>query len=47
MRADMVHGFAAMVDHERSEQLRLMETADFREGIAASMARRPPEFHGE
>ena len=47
LRGDIVHGFAAMVDHERSEQLRLMETSDFREGIAASMARRPPEFRGE
>jgi hypothetical protein len=23
-----------------------METSDFREGITASMARRPPEFRG-
>jgi len=36
-----------MVDHERGEQLRLMETADFNEGIAASLARRDPEFRGE
>jgi 2-(1,2-epoxy-1,2-dihydrophenyl)acetyl-CoA isomerase len=47
LRADLVEGFATMVDHERAEQLRLMETADFREGIAASMARRPPEFTGQ
>jgi 2-(1,2-epoxy-1,2-dihydrophenyl)acetyl-CoA isomerase len=46
MRADLVHRFAAMVDHERMEQTRLMDTADFREGIAASMDRRPPEFTG-
>jgi 2-(1,2-epoxy-1,2-dihydrophenyl)acetyl-CoA isomerase len=46
LRADLVDRFAAMVDLERTEQLRLMETADFREGIAASMDRRPPEFHG-
>ena len=45
LRADLVAGFAAMVDHERAEQLRLMETADFREGIAASMARRAPGVH--
>jgi len=32
--------------HERAEQVRLMGTADFREGIAASLARRPPEFRG-
>jgi enoyl-CoA hydratase/carnithine racemase len=47
LRADLVDGFAAMVEHERSEQLRLMGTSDFREGIAASLARRPPEFRGE
>jgi enoyl-CoA hydratase/carnithine racemase len=46
LRGDIVHGFAAMVDHERTEQQRLMESSDFREGIAASMARRPPEFRG-
>ncbi len=46
MRADIIDGFAAMVDHERSEQLRLMESEDFREGIAASMDRRPPKFLG-
>jgi enoyl-CoA hydratase/carnithine racemase len=47
LRREVVDGFAGMVEHERSEQLRLMETADFREGIDASMARRPPEFRGE
>jgi len=47
LRADILHGFVAMVDHERAEQLRLMGTADFREGIAASLARRPPRFRGE
>ena len=47
VRREVVEGFAAMVDHERSEQLRLMATADFREGIAASLARRAPEFRGE
>jgi enoyl-CoA hydratase/carnithine racemase len=47
LRADVVHSFATMVDHERAEQLRLMDTADFREGIAASMERRVPEFRGE
>lgn len=47
VRREVVEGFAAMVDHERSEQLRLMATADFREGIAASLARRTPEFRGE
>jgi len=46
LRAGVVDGFRSMVDHERAEQLRLMETADFREGIAASLSRRPPEFQG-
>ena len=46
LRADLVAGFVGMVDHERAEQLQLMGTADFREGIAASLARRPPEFRG-
>jgi enoyl-CoA hydratase/carnithine racemase len=31
---------------ERSEQERLMRTADFAEGIAATAARRPPRFTG-
>ena len=47
LRADLVGRFAQMVDHERAEQLRLMETGDFREGIAASLARRAPEVTGE
>ncbi len=47
LRAEVVDGFTAMVDHEQVEQLRLMETADFREGIAASLARRSPRFRGE
>jgi len=47
IRADLVHGFETMVGHERDEQLRLMATADFQEGIAASLERRPPEFRGE
>jgi len=47
LRAGLVDGFGAMVVHEQAEQLRLMETADFRAGIAASMARRTPEFWGE
>jgi enoyl-CoA hydratase/carnithine racemase len=47
LRADLVDRFGDMVDHELSEQLRLMGTADFREGIDASSARRDPEFRGE
>lgn len=47
LRADLVGRFGDMVDHERTEQLRLMGTADFGEGIDASSARRRPEFRGE
>jgi 2-(1,2-epoxy-1,2-dihydrophenyl)acetyl-CoA isomerase len=47
LRADLVARFGETVDHERTEQLRLMDTADFREGIAASLARRGPLFTGE
>ena len=46
LRAELIERFAAAVAHERSEQVRLMESGDFREGIAASMDRRPPEFTG-
>ncbi len=46
LRGGLVDGFQATVDHERTEQLRLMGTADFREGIAASLARRDPDFGG-
>jgi enoyl-CoA hydratase/carnithine racemase len=46
LRADLVRQFAEAVDHERGEQLHLMETDDFAEGIRASLDRRPPEFTG-
>ncbi len=45
-RADLITRFAAAVGHERLEQQRLMETDDFREGIAASLGRRDPRFTG-
>jgi enoyl-CoA hydratase/carnithine racemase len=41
-----VDSYAAAIEHERSEQLRLMETEDFGEGIAASLERRDPRFRG-
>ena len=46
LRAGLADEFAAALEHERSEQLRLMGTDDFREGIEASLARRPPRFTG-
>jgi len=46
MRAGLADRIAAALDHERAEQLRLMGTADFREGIEASRERRPPRFTG-
>ena len=46
LRAGLVDRFAAALDHERAEQLRLMDTDDFREGMAASLERRPPTFTG-
>jgi enoyl-CoA hydratase/carnithine racemase len=45
-RAGLVEGFRAAVERERAEQLRLMETADFKEGVAATSERRTPRFSG-
>jgi len=46
MRRGLVEQIRVATAHERSEQERLMHTADFAEGIAATAARRPPEFEG-
>ena len=46
LRAELVARFGETVDHERTEQVRLMGTTDYREGIAASLARREPDFTG-
>ncbi|MHB8497906.1 MAG: enoyl-CoA hydratase/isomerase family protein [Acidimicrobiales bacterium] len=46
LRAGMVEAFAAAVEVERVEQLRLMETADFSEGVGAARGRRTPRFTG-
>ena len=45
-RAGLVRSFAIAVAHERDEQLQLMTTDDFREGIDASAHRRHPGFSG-
>ncbi len=47
LRAELVDGFGAIVGNEQTDQHRLTETTDFRAGIAASIARRTPEFRGE
>jgi enoyl-CoA hydratase/carnithine racemase len=36
----------AALEVERAEQTRLMTTNDFREGVDAAAARRPPVFSG-
>lgn len=44
MRAGMAETYARVTEHESSEQGRLRQTADFREGVAATAARRPANF---
>jgi enoyl-CoA hydratase/carnithine racemase len=46
LRRDLRIQFTAAVDHERSAQVALMDTDDFREGVNASLERRPPRFSG-
>lgn len=46
LRAGLTEQFADALGHERTEQLRLMRTDDFREGIDASLHRRAPRFTG-
>jgi 2-(1,2-epoxy-1,2-dihydrophenyl)acetyl-CoA isomerase len=46
LRAGLANDFGAAIEHERTEQLRLMHTDDFREGIEASLQRRSPHFSG-
>jgi enoyl-CoA hydratase/carnithine racemase len=46
MRAGLVAHFAAALQHERNEQLALIRTDDFKEGIDASLQRREPRFTG-
>ena len=47
MRSELVDAFRAAVEREATEQLRLQQTADFREGVRASAERRQPAFGGE
>ncbi len=46
MRAGLAERVRAAMARERSEQERLRQSADFREGLAASDERRPPTFQG-
>jgi 2-(1,2-epoxy-1,2-dihydrophenyl)acetyl-CoA isomerase len=46
LRQSLAEEFAAAVDHERTEQVALMDSDDFAEGVAASLERRPPRFTG-
>jgi len=46
LRAGLAGQFAEAIEHERSEQVRLMGTEDFGEGIEASLDRRTPRFTG-
>jgi 2-(1,2-epoxy-1,2-dihydrophenyl)acetyl-CoA isomerase len=46
LRAGLVERVQAALDREASEQERLRETEDFREGVSASLERRLPRFDG-
>jgi enoyl-CoA hydratase/carnithine racemase len=45
-RAALAERVRAIMDHEKAEQDRLSRTADFKEGVAATAERRPPNFVG-
>jgi 2-(1,2-epoxy-1,2-dihydrophenyl)acetyl-CoA isomerase len=46
MRGDLADRVRAATAREHTEQQRLRETDDFREGVAATAERRPPQFTG-
>jgi enoyl-CoA hydratase/carnithine racemase len=46
MRGDLADQIRAATRHEQDEQVRLMTTGDFKEGIAAMSERRAPKFRG-
>jgi 2-(1,2-epoxy-1,2-dihydrophenyl)acetyl-CoA isomerase len=46
MRGDLADQVRAATRHEQDEQVRLMKTDDFKEGIAAMSERRAPKFRG-
>jgi len=47
MRAALIVDVEQAVEREAAEQLRLQQTADWREGVRASLERRSPDFRGE
>ena len=46
LRAGLVEQIRSMVAHESMQQTQHYQTEDFKEGIAASAARREPVFKG-
>lgn len=46
MRGELARSVRPAMERERVEQTRLMATADFSEGVAATAGRRTPVFHG-
>lgn len=47
MRGDIARQIRVATDREQSEQDRLRQTSDWREGVRAMSERRPPRFTGE
>lgn len=47
MRAGLLADVDQAVEREAAEQVRLQQTADWREGVRASLERRAPQFRGE
>jgi enoyl-CoA hydratase/carnithine racemase len=47
LRAGLIERVEAALEREASEQDRLRETDDFREGVAASLEQRTPRFEGK
>jgi 2-(1,2-epoxy-1,2-dihydrophenyl)acetyl-CoA isomerase len=46
LRADLTERVRTVLEHERTVQLDLQQTADWREGVRAMAQRRPPQFEG-
>jgi enoyl-CoA hydratase/carnithine racemase len=46
LRGGLLERIEGALEREASEQDRLRDTEDFREGVAASLERRPPRFEG-